>query len=324
MIHLFKLIRFQNLLIIALTQYLMRWCIINPILAEYPIRANGVVSYYKLSMQFSELNFFFLVLSTLCLTAAGYVINDYFDRKTDMVNRPDEVIIDKQISRRFAMILHLVLNTIGIGLGFYISIVIHLWQLGFIYLVMSGVLWYYSTTYKRQFFLGNFIVALLTALVPLSVSLYELPVLNQFYRELIDNYNVRFYLVFYWTAGFAIFAFFTTLVREIIKDLEDFEGDNAYGRNTLPIVLGIQWTKIVVYGLIIITMGGLIAVRFLYLHNSISFYYLTALVLMLSVLIYLVFRAKDFRDYHKASIYTKIVMLIGILYAPVTYLIFKL
>ena len=168
MFHYLKLIRYQNLLIIAVTQYLMRWSIIYPIL-----KVNNF------HLQFSEFNFFLLVLSTIFLAAAGYVINDYFDRKTDLLNRPDTVIVGTVIKRRVAMILHIVINIIGIGLGFYILLSIGIYKLGFIYIIIAGILWYYSTSYKRHFLIGNIIVALLTALVPLMVVLYEIPLLNK-------------------------------------------------------------------------------------------------------------------------------------------------
>jgi len=105
-----KLIRIQNLIIIATTQYLMRYAIIEPIL-----KIN------KFELQFSDLNFFILVFSTVLLSAAGYVINDYFDTKTDTINRPNNVIVGRKISRRTAMSIHISFNIIGIIAGFYIS-----------------------------------------------------------------------------------------------------------------------------------------------------------------------------------------------------------
>ena len=101
MINFFRLIRYKNLIIIILTQYMMRWSIIKPILEVYEFK-----------LQFSELNFFFLVMATVFITAAGYVINDYFDAKTDLVNRPDTVIVGRLLHRRWAILLHILLHEI--------------------------------------------------------------------------------------------------------------------------------------------------------------------------------------------------------------------
>ncbi len=307
-----KLIRYQNLLIIAVTQYLMRWSIIYPIL-----KVNNF------HLQFSEFNFFLLVLSTIFLAAAGYVINDYFDRKTDLLNRPDNVIVGTVIKRRVAMILHIVMNIIGIGLGIYISFSIGIYKLGFIYIIVAGILWYYSTSYKRHFLTGNIIVALLTALVPLMVVLYEIPLLNKEYREILLEYNANFNNILVWVAGFSFFAFITTLIREIIKDIEDFEGDNAFDRNTLPIMLGIFYTKIVVTVLIFVAIFSLCFIYFKYLNDTITFlYFLIALLLPLFFLIYKIIQSKNKTHYHFASNLTKFIMLTGLLYSMVANYIF--
>ncbi len=290
----------------------MRWSIIYPIL-----KVNNF------HLQFSEFNFFLLVLSTIFLAAAGYVINDYFDRKTDLLNRPDTVIVGTVIKRRVAMILHIVMNIIGIGLGFYISFSIGIYKLGFIYIIIAGILWYYSTSYKRHFLTGNIIVALLTALVPLMVVLYEIPLLNKEYREFLLEYNTNFNNIFVWVAGFSFFAFIITLIREIIKDIEDFEGDNASDRNTLPVMLGIFYTKIVVTVLIFVAVFSLCFIYFKYLNDTITFlYFIIALLLPLFFLIYKIIQSKNKTHYHFASNLTKFIMLTGLLYSLVANYIF--
>ena len=100
-------------------------------------------------------------------------INDYFDRRIDQVNKPKEVLIGNKIDRRNAMILHINLNIIGVLIGFYLAYVVHIYILAIVYLIVTGLFWYYSTNYKRQFLIGNIIVAILTCLVPLQVVLYE-------------------------------------------------------------------------------------------------------------------------------------------------------
>jgi 4-hydroxybenzoate polyprenyltransferase len=313
-----KLIRFQNLLIIAATQYMMRLLIVKPILA-----INGF------EPQLGPLHFFLLVFSSMSITAAGYVINDYFDLKTDLLNRPDTVIVARKISRRWAMILHIVLNSAGVLTGIYLSWHVGMPGFGIAYLLAAGLLWFYSTTYKRQFLVGNLIVSIFTAVVPFVVVIFEVPLLNRAYGEIMIARHMNFNSIIAWIGGFSFFAFLSTLIREIIKDVEDFEGDAAYGRNTLPIVLGLRATKVLVICLILFLdfSLGYVYVRYLSTKPGGETDLLTLLwfTLMLGLpFLYLVFRliaARDKKDYHFCSNFTKLIMLAGILYSVIFYLI---
>ena len=314
LLNILKLIRMQNLIIIAFTQYLMRYAVIFPML-----ESKGFES------QFSDLNFFLLVLTTVILAAAGYVINDYFDTKTDLLNRPKTVVVGKHIKRRSAMTLHIFLNVVGIVLGFYISWQINLWKLVYIYILITGLLWFYSSSYKKMFLVGNIIVALLTALVPLMTVLYEIPPLNVKYTEVLLRINENFYDVFFWVLGFSLFAFITTLNREIIKDAEDFEGDNAYGSRSLPVVAGIKTTKIITVIISIITIGLIIFTYFYYilippLVDYISMtYILILLIIPTFYLIWKIYKAQEKKDWKSAGNLSKLIMLFGVLYALVVW-----
>ncbi len=312
MIHFLKLIRIKNLAIVTVTQLLMRYAVIEPILLM-----NGF------ELQFPTLDFFWLVFATVALTAAGYTINDYFDTKTDMVNRPDSIIVGKHIKRQNAMTLHVILNIIGVFAGFYISIKMGLYQLGFIFVLISGILWYYSTTYKRQFLIGNILVAFLTAMVPIVVVLYEIPMLNSTYREFLLANKMDFTNIFAWIFGFSFFAFMTTLIREIIKDIEDFEGDTAFGRNTLPIVWGVKMSKIVLFTLILITIVSIAYVYWVFLSGIATTIYFSLLLSVFLFLIIRIYKAKSKENYHLASNVMKIIMLFGISYSFIVYYIFR-
>ena len=308
MISILKLIRIQNLLIVAATQYLMRYAIINPI-----------ISLKDFELQLSGIDFFILVLSTICLTAAGYVINDYFDTRTDLFNKPDKVVIDKEISRRSAMALHVVLNVIGVLGGIYVSYKVGHLKFSFIFVLITGILWYYSTTYKRQFLIGNLLVALLTAVVPLMVILFEIPLLNKTYGDLLISQNDNLNLILYWVLAFSFFAFITTLIREIIKDTEDFEGDNAFGRNTMPILLGVNYTKLII---IILSLGTMVSLVLVYIRklmgSPLTFWYLLfGLMIPFIYLIYRIIKANSKKDYHFASLLMKGIMLTGLLYSVI-------
>ena len=322
MIQYFKLIRIKNLLIVAMTQYLMRYAVILPIL-----KIKGYES------QFGHLNFLFLVFATVLLTAAGYVINDYFDTKTDLVNRPESVVVGKFIKRRSAMALHILLNTFAIGFGFFISYRIGIWKLGFIYVIISALLWFYSSDYKKRFLVGNIIVAFLTALVPLITVLYEIPPLNAYYSEALVLLKQNFMDLTFVVFGFSIFAFITTLTREIIKDAEDIEGDKEFGRRTVPVVLGLKKTKWIINFLNFSTVATIILVLIRYLScresvrgiclqlDYVSIIYIIIFILFpYFFLIYKTYAAESVKQWRFISNLAKIIMLFGIIYSFAFYL----
>ena len=306
-----RLIRFPNLLIIATTQYAMRYLVMVPLLPSD-----------SFTLQFGELQFALLVLSTIFIAAAGYIINDYFDTKADLINKPARVVVGVKIGRRVAMILHAMLNIIGVGLGIYLAFYINLPALSMVFMLATGLLWFYSTNYKRQFLVGNLSVAVLTGMVPLMVVLFEIPLLNAEYGQVMLDNNVSFNYIIAWVGGFSFFAFLTTMIREVVKDTEDFEGDMAYGMKTVPIILGTVWTKILVVALIALTVFTLIFLLLKYILFSVEpadfislGYFTLFLVLPLLALIVQVIIAKDKQDYHRASSLIKLVMLTGILYS---------
>ncbi len=307
----FRLIRLHNLLIIAATQYIMRYCIIYPFL-----RINSF------SLQLDNFRFFLLVLSTLVIAAAGYVINDYFDTGTDRINRPDELVINRTVGRRQAMMIHFILNIVGVAIGICLAFSVGVPELSLVFILATGLLWFYSTSYKRQFLIGNFVVSAMTGTVPLMVILFEMPLLNREYGLVMISHQANFNYIFFWIMSFSFFAFLTTLLREIIKDAEDFEGDSEFGMNTLPIYIGRKNTKIVISLLIALCMGLLITIfiRFLlYRGNSVDYisgtWFTLFLVIPFIYLVYKVITAESKRDWHIASQTTKIIMLAGILYS---------
>jgi len=300
-----KLIRFPNLLIVVMTMLLMRYAILGPVLGKM-----------NMALQSSWFDFLILVFATMLITAGGYVINDYFDIKTDLINR-GRVIVGTKIPRRQAMMWHNLFNITGVAAGFYVSAKAGYIWLGILFLVVSGLLYFYSASYKRQFLIGNILVAVLTAMVPMLVVIFEAPALYQYY--VINAIKVPdLSIIFYWVGGFAVFAFLTTLSREIIKDIEDFEGDVAYGRNTVPVVIGIRTSKIVSVCLVFITILALYLVWYFYLNYLITFVYVTAaLALPMGYVIFQIIVSQSRIQLHSASRIMKIIMLAGILYSVV-------
>lgn len=317
----FKLIRWPNLLIVALTMILMRYAVIEPVISKINVVLNGGTGEaIPLVLKFPWYDFLILVIATLFITAGGYVINDYFDIKTDLINR-GEVIVGTKIPRRQAMRWHNFLNIAGVAAGFYISWKAGYFWMGILFLIVSGLLYFYSASYKRQFLIGNLVVALLTAMVPMLVVFYEWPALYR-YNALNAVVPPQLDPVFYWVGGFALFAFLTTLTREIIKDIEDFEGDMAYGRNTVPVVTGILTSKIISIFLILITIALLYIVWNFFLHDKITLIYVSCVVVLpLLYVIYQLIMSSGKREFHSASRLMKIIQIAGVLYSVVVKLI---
>jgi 4-hydroxybenzoate polyprenyltransferase len=312
-----RLIRLPNLLLVALTMILMRYAIVRPVLNALPVEmadTPGIIS--GMELQTSWLDFIILIISTVLITAAGYVINDYFDIRTDLINR-GSIIVGNTISRRMAMMYHNLFNILGVVGGFYLSFKTGYFWLGVIFLLVSGLLYFYSATYKRQFLIGNIVVAVLTALVPLMVVLFEAPSVFRFYSlNAISFPGVS--LLFAWVGGFALFAFMTTLIREIVKDIEDFEGDSTFGRNTLPVVAGIMVSKIVAEALIAITIFLLYLVWYIYMTDLLTLGYITVFIFIPCLFAGIkILKSNTKKGLHQASRTIKLIMLAGVLYSVV-------
>jgi len=323
-----KLIRLPNLLIIVLTQYAIRYAIMYPMLT---------LSGFELLMP--DIDFFLLSLSTVMIAASGYIINDYFDVKIDRVNRPDKIIIGKHIKRRVAMGAHTVINVVAIIIGAYVAYQVGNWKLIIIQIGSAGALWYYSVSFKRQVLVGNVVVALLAALVPFVAGFYELVLQHLLIEDTVNQ--IMFYLepgtpyeevmiafeqilanTMKWVLGFSFFAFMSTLVREIIKDIEDYEGDKKYQANTLPVAYGKRKAKIAAQFFMLIMIGLIGYLQYMQLKATdlTSFmYFLFTVQVPLVFVIYQLYKAKEKKEFHQLSTYMKVIMLTGILYTALFY-----
>ncbi|MBL6657034.1 MAG: geranylgeranylglycerol-phosphate geranylgeranyltransferase [Flavobacteriales bacterium] len=294
----FSLIRFKNLLIIALSQYLVRYALIIPMTD---------------SRSLSDLQFFYLVLSTLFIAAAGYIINDYFDTQVDRLNER-KVIIDNTIKRREAILLHFVLSGIGVFLGFYLGWRVGIANLGFINLFSSTALWFYSTNMKKGYLSGNIIISLLAALTLFIVPMYEI----------IPNPEVNGQSAFYLICFYSIFAFVTTFIREIIKDFEDQFGDSKMGYNTFAIVSA-KTAKITVQTISILLILSIAVISYFQIQYD-GLY--AAIYVWLSIELPLIYffiklrNANDKKTYHQLSQLIKLIMLTGTLSILVFTLLF--
>ena len=266
---LMRLTRFWNLVIIATTQYFTAFFLIE----TFTIRDGRL---------------FLLVGSTLMIAAAGYIINDYYDIKIDLINKPQRVVIGRGITRRYAIFFHSALSLAGIAIGFLLG-----WAVGVVNLASVFFLWAYSNNLKRQPFTGNFLVALLTGAAIGIVNLLYPP--------------VRPSVIIFW-----LFAVVITLVREIIKDMEDMKGDQTFGCKTLPIIWGIRKTKRLLY--ILLALFAVLALWVNRFYVGLPLYYfLLFLYVPLIFLLARLVRADTISDFARLSSFCKVIMLLGIL-----------
>jgi 4-hydroxybenzoate polyprenyltransferase len=283
-----------NLVMIALTQFLVRYCIIMP---AYVTEFNNTGAFPP---HLSKAEFFILLFATLAIAAGGYVINDAFDVHPDELNKPGKNIVGKKISVQSARITAMLLFSVGSAAGFGLAIHTGVTAMGLLLPFAAISLYMYSAQFKRRLLAGNFIIALLSALSVLIVALFE----PHFYP------NIQFALIY------AVFAFFISLIREIIKDAEDIEGDAASGCRTFPIVYGLSATRILLTILVAVNLAVVCAflAQYFYSNTVINFWYLVGLfVIPYAALAYLVNSAETKKDFHYASLFAKFIMLYGIL-----------
>ncbi len=291
-----KLIRYQNLLMLALMQLVFRY---------------GFLALQNIPLALEDWQFALLVLSTVLLAAAGYVINNIFDQNTDTANKPNMVIVGKSISEGNSYSIYAVLNTTGVGIGFYLSNAIGKPGFSAIFILIAATLYMYATSLKQMPLIGNLVVALLLAFSVIIIGVFDLfPAINPENQQQMAN-------LFSILLDFALFAFMINFLREIVKDAEDFEGDNKEGMKTLAIILGVNKASKLVFALSFIPLLCLL----LYIKNyfvayDLWFITLYTFIFVLAPLLYFmitVWNAKTQKDFHLLSILLKGILFFGIL-----------
>jgi 4-hydroxybenzoate polyprenyltransferase len=310
---LLTLIRWQNLLIIFLTQLLAWACVVLP-----------AAEITNAAILLTTGNFLMLSLSTVLIAAAGYIINDYFDIKIDNINRPQKMVLEKKIPMKAAIILHSAFNVAGLVLA--LMLVRHTGSYSWLFLQLTCtlLLWFYSTHFKRQFMSGNVVVAILTALTILTLIVYE-PLLHTyvFRRPFINTVEgVKPNPV--WVLGvYTFFAFMLTWMREIVKDMEDFKGDAEQGCVTMPIKWGLQKSVWFIQGLGVIALIPLVNAGVkLIMENWWILGVYTLLVLVLPIVAWLLILPKTAtqQHYYLASRRLKFIMVAGIVSLIIYYI----
>ncbi len=295
----FRLIRWPNLVFIAVTQLLYNYCIYQKIFGNTAIESA------------ESWQFFFLVIASVFIAAAGYIINDYFDLNIDQVNKPGKVVVNVLINRRWVIFWHTCLSLLGLFFTVLALPIAEYW-----YLVLGNfasiiLLWFYSTNFKKQLLIGNVLISLLTAWV-IGIIFFTKYILQSRLHADIGNSQVRFFRL---TILYASFAFIISLIREVIKDMEDLEGDRKYGCRTMPIVWGVNVSKVFVAIWIIVLVAVLLILQIYVLPFGWYFSILYCLLYIIAPLIWIfvkLFEARTAADFHRLSKVVKIVMLTGI------------
>ena len=256
-----------------------------------------------------DFNYILLVIATVCIAAGGYVINNIMDQDTDEIAKPQNRVVGVSISETVAYIWYIGLTIVGVGIGFYLSNVIYKPTFASMFILVATLLYMYATSFKQIPVLGNVVVALMLSTSIIIIGLFDiLPAID------VDN-RFRMKEAFDILMHYAIFAFIINLIREIVKDMEDMDGDYQSGINSLPIAIGVQKTKIIVGVLTVISIGILA-----YYVNSNLFeldyvvYY--AMVLIVGPLIYFgvkLMNAANKKEFHHLSLVLKIILFFGIL-----------
>ncbi len=288
-----RLVRWQNLVFIILTQVLFYFCI-----------------YLQLYHQHRTSKLILLILASVFIAAAGYIINDYFDLNIDKINKPEKNVVDRIIHRRWAIIWHLLLSLTGLVLTAF-AVGLHYWYLVLANFLCVILLWLYSTSFKRQLLIGNIVISLLTAWTILILFFALSNPSNAF--NTADVTSLKFFRLAFLYSGF---AFIISLIREAIKDMEDMEGDARYGCRTLPIVAGIKTTKIyaAIWLVVLIATLSILQVYVLQFGWWPAVLYSTLLVIIPLMLALLRLQnAVTTTDFARLSSYTKWIMLTGIL-----------
>ncbi len=291
-----KLIRYQNLLLLAFMQLIFRY---------------GFMKYQAVYLFLNDFQYGLLVLSTVLIAAAGYVINDIMDQETDADNKPNNVIIGKSISEAMGYNLYFALNVTGVGIGFYLANIIQKPTFGGLFIIIVTILYLYATSFKRVLLIGNIIVALVLSMSILIISVFDL------LPNLYPDNRRQMAVIFSIFTDYAIFAFILNFIREIVKDMEDVDGDYNQGMNTLPIALGISKTVKVVFALgILATLLLLWYINTYLMASQLYFAVIYGLLLIVGPMIFFVVKiwnATSKKDFHLLSTVLKWIIFFGIL-----------
>ncbi len=304
-----QLVRWSNLLFLAVLVWVMDKWVAVPVLNQAAFGEQ--LPWYTLLL---------IVCATVLIAAGGYVVNDYFDVKIDRINRPDQLIVTRTVSRESAVRLSMWLSGTGVVCGLASAALLKSTTIAILFVFVPGLLWFYSSSYKRLFMIGNLTIALLAGLTPMMVAFANIAQLRLRY-ELILPYTTLEHDLYAWLGGFALFAFLLTWIREIIKDMQDQQGDRELECHSMPVVWGEKWTKVFVTVLIVLTLAIIghlwwHVLPFPHTWMSLSTRYIVlGISIPLLGALWLLWAAKIPSDYKTCQQVVKLTMALGMMYS---------
>jgi 4-hydroxybenzoate polyprenyltransferase len=330
-----KILRLHNLLLLALAMFCVRFFLIGTWIHQTDLYFKTIDTARPIAFAMSNQLFALLVASSVLIAAAGYIINDYFDLKSDHVNRPGSNKIGKGVSRRMAMLLHIVLNLAALAIGLYLAYKCRTWRLIGIQLFTITALWFYSSYLKKSTGFGELVVSFVMALIPVSVFLYEYyfgfadlaKELNGILDSSILPPTARLGLVPMVILGYSFLAFLTDFIRQNFKDLENMEGDRLIKNHTLAVTWGATNTRYLALALCIIVFSIIALFEYVMWNWGLNYtlWYAMAFVqLPLMAAIVIALRAREKKQYVILSRLLYAIMIAGVLSMPVLYFDIKL
>ncbi len=299
----FLLSRPLNLFIVAITMYVTRYVLLMDVLDK-----EG-----NTSLAMAPLHFGALVLAAMLITAAGNVINDYFDQKVDKINKPEKVIVGKSISRKVAILIHQGMNFMAFALVSWICLETSYWQILLLPLVIMFFLWWYSPVFKKKPIVGNVLVAICTAAVPVFAVATDLHLLQGKLEASKWGDMSLYAYAWLWVLGVSAFAFVLTMIREAVKDAQDEPGDREERYQTIPILWGTKRTKryVLSWMVVFFLMTAWCATRISTSYDMA--WLLGCLAVPMLIAFAVVLKAQNPSDFGRASRWIKLVMLGGLL-----------
>lgn len=290
-----KVIRFQNLLMVAFMQLLFRY---------------GFLNFQDITLALSHLQFGILVFSTVCIAGGGYIINNILDTRTDYINDKN-VIVGNSISEAMAYNLYVAFTITGVAGGFYLSNIIEKPGFALLFIIVAGTLYLYATTLKQSLLVGNIVVSILTAVSVIIVGLFDL------FPVITPENRVHLGILFKIILDYALFSFLINFIREVVKDLQDIKGDYNMGMNTLPIALGVsRTTKLVVVLTGLVTLYLMYYIYFYYFNNNLYISTVYSLLTIIAPLVFFCVKLSDAKvstDFKTLSLILKIILFFGII-----------
>ncbi len=289
-----KLIRFNNLVMIFFTQFLVKYFLFEP---------------FGIDVTLDWFGFTLLAISMMALAAAGNIINDIHDKATDTINKPHRQLIGKEISESVAYNWFIGLNILGVGIGFYLANLVGRPSFVALFILPSGFLYLYATQLKRTILVGNLVVSIMVAMIIIMIGIFDL------LPAITPENRLTQKVIFLILVDYAIFAFLVNFLREIVKDQEDINGDYKAQMQTLPVVLGRNRTNKIVFVLTLLPLAAVVYYIYSYLYENL-WAVLYVLLLILGPLLYFwvkIYSAKSKADYRHLSLLLKIVLATGLL-----------